>query len=154
MRSRLSHERFSTYQAIIAGLATLSARAQQIQAQADAGIVDAPATAEMRSISKAVSDATLELVALCCHHWDSVRDPDNPDRELVFPDDLGDLDQTDFEALWNGVQAGIGSGRPDPKASRPPFGSTSRPKADRGRKTPRPISSARSNSTTGAALSA
>jgi hypothetical protein len=140
VRTRLSHERHSIYNAVIAGLSTLSARAKQLQAQADAGFIDESATAEMRSISLAVSNAKKELVELCTQRWDGVRGPDEPDRVLEFPSDLGQLDDEDFEALWDGIQAGVKEGRPDPKGSAPPSGSSSQPTTIPGPQTPQPTS--------------
>ena len=120
VRTRLSHERSSCYLAVISGLSVLVGRAKQLSEKAAAGEISETSSEDISAITRHVAQAKSDIVELCCHRWEGVRDPDNPDVELVFPADVGKLDNADFEALFDGCLAGVTEGRADPKGSPAP----------------------------------
>lgn len=106
----------------MAGLMTLMGRVQRINEQVALGEITEQATIDMKAITRQMGDAKAEIVGLCAQRWEGIRDPDNPDTELAFPDGIGALDEEDFEALFNGCLDGVSEGRVDPKAG--PAGSS------------------------------
>lgn len=124
VRKRLSHDRDGVFRAIFAGMATLLGRARALSGLGDAETTAETAT-EVRSITSTVNDSKREIVELCTHRWEGVRDPDNDDVELVFPADVGKLDREDFEALFDGILEALREGRADPKGSPAPSSVTS-----------------------------
>jgi hypothetical protein len=54
------------------------------------------------------------VIASCAWGWDGVLSPDGD--ELVFPTDVGRMDEDDFRALYEAQEGAIREGRADPNA--------------------------------------
>ncbi len=81
-----------------------------------------------------------EVIRICVHHWSGVYGPDS-DTELVFPDDVPQLDEDEFDALYIAVESALTEGRADPNRGGAPSRSGSTPNTDAGQTTPPPTSS-------------
>lgn len=129
VRTRLSHERNAGVVAVMAGMSVMVGRAKKLAAQADTGEFDADTTTNIQAISHQVSDAKRDIIGLGCQRWDDVRDPDNPDKILTFPDEIEKLDEEDFDFLFQGVLDAIAEGKraTDPKAGAAALSGTSSP---------------------------
>jgi hypothetical protein len=113
VRTRLSHERDTAHRAVIAGLYRAIEKVEKL---AEGELTDLP------DLTRQIGEAQVEIIRLCVHHWDGVRDPDDASL-LSFPEDVGRADAADIEALFRAVEEALASGRADPNASREPSAS-------------------------------
>ena len=120
VRTRLSHERATARRSVLASvitgrqLRTLTAAAGRGAPAADpADLID---DIDLAEALKAQARARADSIRLCTHHWEGVFGTDG--EELVFPADVEQLDDADFDALYTSCEAALAG--PDPKATPAP----------------------------------
>ncbi len=118
VRTRLSHERAVARRAAFASAVTTKqlraiAASKSRGNETEVAILD---DIELGEALRAQAAARAAVVRICVARWDGVVGTE--DNALTFPDDVEQLDEADFDALFIAVEKALEG--PDPKATPAP----------------------------------
>lgn len=86
-------------------------------------------TPDLIAAADALEDYEAVLIREVVVRWQDVFAADDPTRALAFPDDIEELDEADFEALFTGASAAYEGGRANPPNGRPTSSGSSAPES-------------------------